>query len=68
MSITSEGTAVTPQRQSLISQYKSSHDDIPEVPTRIVEDDDQVADLTDEPVTKFSAAGLEARPAAQQTM
>lgn len=61
MSLGSESTAATPQRQSINSQYKTIHEDIPEVPTRIV-DYEGVGELgpeaTDEPVTKFSHNGL----------
>lgn len=57
MSLGSESTAPTPQRQSLNSQYKTIHEDIPEVPTRIV-DHEGVGDLgpeaADEPITKYS--------------
>ena len=67
MSLGSESTAATPQRQSVQSQYKSNSD-IPEVPTRIVdndEDGDVTAEHVPEPVTKFSDEGL--RNQAQQT-
>jgi len=61
MSLGSESTAATPQRQSINSQYKTIHEDIPEVPARIV-DHEGVGDLgpeaADEPVTKFSHNGL----------
>jgi hypothetical protein len=61
MSLGSESTAATPQRQSINSQYKTIHEDIPEVPTRIV-DHEGVGDLgpeaADEPITKFSHNGL----------
>jgi hypothetical protein len=61
MSLGSESTAATPQRQSINSQYKTIHEDIPEVPTRIV-DHEGVGDLgpeaVDEPITKFSHNGL----------
>ncbi|KAK5134093.1 hypothetical protein LTR08_006983 [Meristemomyces frigidus] len=64
MSVGSEGTAATPQRHSLQSHYKSHEEDIPEVPTRVV-DNDSVAGLgaeePQEPVTKFSTRGLEQR-------
>jgi hypothetical protein len=63
MSLGSESTAATPQRHSLNSQYKTIHEDIPEVPTRIV-DHEGVGELgleTPEPVTKFSPSGLEHR-------
>lgn len=58
MSLGSESTAATPQRQSINSQYKTIHEEIPEVPTRIV-DHEGVGDLGpeagEEPVTsKFS--------------
>ncbi|GAB7325859.1 hypothetical protein MBLNU13_g09928t1 [Cladosporium sp. NU13] len=58
MSLGSESTAATPQRQSINSQYKTIHEDIPEVPTRIV-DHEGVGELgpeaVEEPVTsKFS--------------
>jgi hypothetical protein len=62
MSLGSESTAATPQRQSINSQYKTIHEDIPEVPTRIV-DHEGVGDLgpeaAEEPVTsKFSHSAL----------
>ncbi|KAM0702144.1 hypothetical protein Q7P35_011054 [Cladosporium inversicolor] len=61
MSLGSESTAATPQRQSLNSQYKTIHEDIPEVPTRIV-DHEVVGDLgpeaAEETVTKFSHNAL----------
>jgi hypothetical protein len=59
MSLGSESTAATPQRQSINSQYKTIHEDIPEVPTRIV-DHDGVGDLgpEDEPIAKFRHNGL----------
>jgi hypothetical protein len=58
MSLGSESTAATPQRQSINSQYKTIHEDIPEVPTRIV-DHEGVGELgpeaVEEPVTsKFN--------------
>jgi hypothetical protein len=58
MSLGSESTAATPQRQSINSQYKTIHEEIPEVPTRIV-DHEGVGDLgpeaAEEPATsKFS--------------
>lgn len=69
MSIGSESTAVTPQRHSMTSQYKSMHEDIPEVPTRIAEHDDEptMQESLEEPVTKFSANTLEPRRAAHET-
>lgn len=61
MSLGSESTAATPQRHSINSQYKPVHEEIPEVPTCIV-DHDGVGELgpevVDEPVTKFSPNGL----------
>lgn len=64
MSVGSESTAVTPQRHSLNSQYKTIHEEIPDVPTRIV-DHEGVGELgpeePSEPVTKFSPRGLEHR-------
>lgn len=55
MSLGSESTAATPQRQSMQSQYKTIHEDVPDMPTRIV--DDSVGDIEgeqeQEPVTKF---------------
>jgi hypothetical protein len=56
MSVGSESTAATPQRQSINSQYKSQHEDIPEVPTRIVDHEADVSsEELSEPVTKYSA-------------
>ena len=59
MSLGSESTAATPQRQSVHSQYKTQSD-IPVVPTRIVDEDDAevAAEHVPEPVTKFSREGL----------
>lgn len=56
MSLGSESTAATPQRQSMQSQYKTIHEDVPDMPTRIVDNDsvgDMEADQEQEPVTKF---------------
>lgn len=65
MSIGSESTAATPQRHSLQSHFKVAEEDIPEVPTRIMEDNGDIAvqaeAVVDEPVTKFSPRGLEHR-------
>jgi hypothetical protein len=62
MSVGSESTAATPQRHSLQSHYKVHEDDIPEVPTRIVEHEGELsAEEPQEPVTKFSPRGLEHR-------
>ncbi|CAK3927303.1 Hypothetical predicted protein [Lecanosticta acicola] len=61
MSVSSESTAVTPQRFSLQS-YKNREDDIPEVPTQVFDDEQighQLEEVPEEPVTKFSPAGLE---------
>jgi len=56
MSLGSESTAATPQRQSLNSQYKAQHEDIPELPTRIADAEaDYSAEEVSEPVTKYSA-------------
>ncbi|KAK3677971.1 hypothetical protein LTR78_002066 [Recurvomyces mirabilis] len=60
MSVGSESTAATPQRHSLQTHYKSQ-EDIPEMPTRIAEDDASQPDELQEPVTKFSPHGLEHR-------
>ena len=64
MSLGSESTSATPQRHSLASHYKSQEEDIPELPTRI-QDQDGVGELgpeeSQEPVTKFSTRGLEHR-------
>lgn len=63
MSIGSESTAATPQRFSLQSQYKHQEDDIPEVPTHIVDHENghTLEEVPEEPVTKFSTNGLEHR-------
>ena len=54
MSMGSESTAATPNRRSVQSAYNSNHE-IPDVPTRIVEDDVYVAtDPVTEPVTKHT--------------
>jgi hypothetical protein len=65
MSVGSESTAATPQRGSLQSHFKVHEEDIPEMPTRVV-DHDGLADLPEadevpEPVTKFSPRGLDDR-------
>lgn len=64
MSLGSESTAATPQRHSLQSHYKVQEEDIPEVPTRILENDgvgEMGPEEGSEPVTKFSTKGLEHR-------
>ena len=61
MSLGSESTAATPNRQSMQSQYKFSHEDIPEVPTRVVDNEGEqnVSPVEGpEPVTKFNPQGL----------
>ncbi|KAK5165554.1 uncharacterized protein LTR77_009083 [Saxophila tyrrhenica] len=55
MSLGSESTAATPQRQSINSQYKTQQEDIPEVPTRILDQDEEADMEVSEPVTKYSA-------------
>ena len=61
MSLGSESTSATPQRHSLSSHYKVQEEDIPEVPTRVI-DNEGVSELgPEEPVTKFSTRGLEHR-------
>lgn len=64
MSLGSDSTAVTPQRHSINSQYKPIHEEIPEVPTRIV-DNEGVGELgpevPEEPVTKYSSSRLSNR-------
>lgn len=70
MSIGSESTAVTPQRFSIQSQYKTTEDDIPEVPTHIVDGETighTLDDVPEEPVTKFSTQGLEQRQQSEPT-
>lgn len=58
MSLGSESTAATPQRQSIQSQYKTIHEDVPEMSTRIADNDDSVGDIeSDEPITKFRPVG-----------
>ncbi|KAI7350840.1 hypothetical protein KC320_g5337 [Hortaea werneckii] len=64
MSLGSESTAATPQRHSLQSHYKTQEEDIPEVPTRIMEHEgvgEFGPEESSEPVTKFSPRGLEHR-------
>ncbi|KAK4494759.1 hypothetical protein PRZ48_014115 [Zasmidium cellare] len=63
MSIGSESTAATPQRHSLQSTYSKNHEDIPEVPTHIVDHEHghTLEEVPEEPVTKFSTNGLEHR-------
>lgn len=56
MSLGSESTAATPQRQSMQSQYKTIPEDVPVVPTRIADNDsvgEMEAEQQHEPVTKF---------------
>ncbi|KAK5107877.1 hypothetical protein LTR62_000587 [Meristemomyces frigidus] len=65
MSVGSESTAATPQRHSLQSHYKIQAEDIPEVPTRVLEDDVSQADEIQEANTKFSPRGLEHRHSQQ---
>ncbi len=68
MSVGSESTAATPQRHSLQSHYKVPEDEIPEMPTRIMETEsvgDGGAEESQEPVTKFSPRGLEVRRSQQ---
>ena len=60
MSLGSESTAATPQRQSINSQYKTIHEEVPEVPTRIVDHEgvsEAGAEMVDEPVAKYSSGG-----------
>ena len=61
MSLGSESTSATPQRQSIQSQYKTIHEDVPDMPTRIADNDDSVGDLESErghePITKFRPVG-----------
>ena len=53
LSMGSESTAATPNRRSM--QSYNSHHDVPDVPTRIVEDDADIAtDPVTEPVTKYT--------------
>ena len=62
MSLGSESTAATPQRHSLQSQYKPVHEEIPEMPTRIVDDDNSGNDSqgeVSEPVTKYRPQTME---------
>ena len=66
MSLGSESTAATPQRHSLQSRYNAQSEDIPEVPTRIMDEENMGADEVSEPVTKFSPSGLRDPPAAEQ--
>ncbi|KAI7704720.1 hypothetical protein KC322_g6566, partial [Hortaea werneckii] len=57
-------SAATPQRHSLQSHYKTQEEDIPEVPTRIMEHEgvgEFGPEESSEPVTKFSPRGLEHR-------
>ncbi|KAK3721299.1 hypothetical protein LTR37_003175 [Vermiconidia calcicola] len=61
MSLGSESTAATPQRQSMQSQYKASRESIPQVPTRIADIENESyspSEQISEPVTKFSPQGL----------
>lgn len=65
MSVGSFSTTATPDRHSMQSQWRAHHgEDIPEVPTKIVRDDDgtvsEVADYaSEEPTTKYATRGLE---------
>ena len=70
MSLGSESTAATPQRHSMSSHYKGHSDEIPAMPTRIVDNDsegDMAADEASEPVTKFSTQGLRSDQTPAQT-
>ena len=69
MSLGSESTAATPQRQSVHSQYRT-HSEVPEMPTRIMDNEDDAdvaAEQIAEPVTKFSTEGLRSHSQQQQT-
>lgn len=44
MSTSTESTIATPLRQSLQSQYKGQHGDIPDIPTRILDEDEEAAE------------------------
>lgn len=59
LSIGSESAVATPQRHSLLSQYKSTSGDIPEMPTRIADNEGSeglvAEEEVSEPVTKFSS-------------
>jgi hypothetical protein len=65
MSVNSESTAATPNRSSLQSVYRNQADTIPEVPTHIMEHDSdgghQLEEIAEEPVSKYTARGLEHR-------
>lgn len=64
MSVGSESTAATPQRHSLQSHYKIQEEDIPEIPTRIMEQEgvgEMGPEENQEPATKYSTRGLEHR-------
>lgn len=55
MSIGTESTATTPLRQSLQSQYKSHSVEIPAIPTRIADDEeDMVSEEISQPVGKVN--------------
>lgn len=68
MSVGTESTAATPQRHSLQSHYKVQEEDIPEMPTRVV-DHEGVGELGPEEVreepVKYSTRGLEHRRSQQ---
>jgi hypothetical protein len=58
MSLGSESLAVTPQRQSVNSQFsnRSQREDVPAVPTRIIDNEDDLStEDVAEPVTKFNS-------------
>ena len=57
MSVASESTTATPLRQSIHSPYKSHDEEVPDHPTRIV-DEDIPEEVEEEPVTKFSPNNL----------
>lgn len=68
MSIGTESTAATPQRQSLQSQYKAHHVDIADIPTRIADEDEEniVPEEVSEPDAKINTSNLESRQQQQQ--
>ena len=68
MSLGSESTAATPQRQSMQSQYKTIHEDVPDMPTRIMDSEsvgEIEAEQEQEPVTKFRPVSSTNNPGMQ---
>lgn len=67
MSIGTESAAATPMRQSLQSQYKSHNPEVPHIPTRIADDDeDVVAEEITQPAVKINPTELSSEQTLQE--